>query len=459
MAKTLKEAPLTIASARSKLPIGEHARRLDADAALWYRKGKRGGVWFARWRNYGPGAAYKQAPVGAANDINDKRSEGLFTFQQAEKAARQIVEQARAQAEAAKAGPVATVRTAVEAYIAQRDARDSKRADRPIRSDAAGRLELYVIGREAKGKRKAIDPAPLASVALYELDGAHLQNWRKALPDTLSDTGKRRLINDLKAAFNSAWPEFPKEVQARNPLYLASVKTGLRTEAADDDTEAPVRDNQILTESQRGAILQTAREIDDDLFRLVVVLDATGARYSQVARMKVGDLQVKECRLLVPGSRKGRGGKADPIPVPITADVLDVLLPAVAGRKPGEPLLLRDHMVQEAGMVGKWRSDGRRAWAKSELTRPWLEIRRRAGLAEDIDGYSLRHSSIVRGLRDGLPESFVAKRHNTSEAMIRRHYGRFIVSAFEELEREKLARRSSVLPVEGSNVVQIGKAS
>ncbi|TIV69901.1 MAG: integrase, partial [Mesorhizobium sp.] len=78
MAKTLKEAPITTASARSKLPAGEYARRLDADAAIWYRRGKRGGVWFARWRNHGAGANYLQAPVGPANDVNDKPADGLL---------------------------------------------------------------------------------------------------------------------------------------------------------------------------------------------------------------------------------------------------------------------------------------------------------------------------------------------------------------------------------------------
>ena len=52
--------------------MGEYPRRLDAESALWYRKGKGGGVWFARWRNRGPGANYKQAAIGPANDLNDK---------------------------------------------------------------------------------------------------------------------------------------------------------------------------------------------------------------------------------------------------------------------------------------------------------------------------------------------------------------------------------------------------
>src|SRR5262245_53977095 len=145
MSKVLKESTITTASARSKLEAGEYARRLDAEAAVWYRKGVRGGVWFARWRNHGPGAAYKQKPVGPANDINDKQTDGLLTFQQAEKQAREIVAEARQEAAAKAAGPVVMVRSAVDAYIAKRDERDTKRRGRPTRSDANQRLTLYVL--------------------------------------------------------------------------------------------------------------------------------------------------------------------------------------------------------------------------------------------------------------------------------------------------------------------------
>ena len=47
--------------------------------------------------------------------------------------------------------------------------------------------------------------------------------------------------------------------------------------------------------------------------------------------------------------------------------------------------------------------------------------------------YSLRHSSIVRGLRAGLPVRLVAALHDTSSAMIERHYAAFIVDAMDEL--------------------------
>ena len=83
MANTLTEAQITTAKARSRLGLGVHWRRLDTEAHLGYRKGKRSGVWLVRWRNHYDGADYRQAPIGIANDINDKPAEGTLTFDQA----------------------------------------------------------------------------------------------------------------------------------------------------------------------------------------------------------------------------------------------------------------------------------------------------------------------------------------------------------------------------------------
>ena len=50
-------------------------------------------------------------------------------------------------------------------------------------------------------------------------------------------------------------------------------------------------------------------EWNGDLARLVITLAATGGRFSQVTRMRVGDVQARERRLMIPVSRKGRGVK------------------------------------------------------------------------------------------------------------------------------------------------------
>src|SRR6266540_6075227 len=70
---------------------------------------------------------YKQAPVGVANDINDKPADGILTFEQAVRTAREAVARARTEAASQAAGPPPTVRSAVESYVKERDARERRR--------------------------------------------------------------------------------------------------------------------------------------------------------------------------------------------------------------------------------------------------------------------------------------------------------------------------------------------
>ena len=283
MTKTLTETQITTAKAHSRLEFGVHWRRLDAKAHLGYRKSKRSGVWFVRWRNHHSGANYKQAPVGVANDVNDKPTEGTLTFEQAVTQAREHATRSRIEAAAQAAGPTPTVRTAVEKYIRERNARDSRRAGREVRSDAGHRLRRYVLGQEERGNQKAVDAASLAAVHLHTLQENDLLTWREELPAEFKATTKQRLISDLKAALNAAWPRMSAEQKKLNPTFPSILKDGFKAERIDDDDETSVaRDNQILTDSQIGTLLRAAREIDGeqgfegDLYRIVVCLAATG---------------------------------------------------------------------------------------------------------------------------------------------------------------------------------------
>ena len=166
---------------------------------------------------------------------------------------------------------------------------------------------------------------------------------------------------------------------------------------------------------------------------LVVVLAATGARFSQIARLTVADVQATQKRLMVPVSRKGRGVKnSSHVGVRVGDDVLAALAKATAGRKGSEPLLLRPRWQPVAAV--RWEKGPRDPWhSAAELTRPWKAIIAKVGLARGTVPYALRHSSIVRGLRAGLPVRLVAALHDTSSAMIERHYAAFIVDAMDEL--------------------------
>lgn len=431
MPRTLNEAKVTTANARKGLSPGVHWHEIAyQDVHLGYRKGKRGGQWLVRWRI---GKGYRQRPLGPADDAV---SEGTLDYLSAVASAKSLVVAERQAAAATAAGPLLTVSAAVQAYVAERNQRDTERRGREVRSDAASRLGRYVVGVPSRGRRAETPPAPIAMVALRDLDEGDLRTWRKQLPQRLKGATKQRLINDLKAALNDVYAENRKHLPSTLP---STIRYGLRAvREADSEVEEVARDNQILTDAQVGRLISAAREIDaeqgweGDLFRLVVVLAATGARFSQAARLRVADVQTSGGRLIVPASRKGKGKKGTGTPVPIGPDIMEALSPAVTGRAKDAPLLERWRSKQVAGTI-RWERSGRGAWqSSSELNRTWAAIRERAEMP-DVIPYAFRHSSIVRGIRANLPIRLVAALHDTSVAMIERHYGRFIADGLDEL--------------------------
>ncbi|MER9167698.1 tyrosine-type recombinase/integrase [Mesorhizobium australicum] len=447
MAKTLVEAKITTPSARKDLPVGLHWRGLDREVHLGYRKGKRGGVWLVRWRN---GIGYKQAAIGNADD---SIKAGNLSFQAAEKAARALVERERQLAASEAEGPALTVAKAVADYIAARDDRDAKRAGRAIRSDAARRLGRHVLGQPARGKEQAVPATDLAGLTLYMLTENDLQAWRASLPAPMKATTRQRLINDLKAALNSAYNANRAKLL---PSVPAIIKHGLRAPEHTDEADPVARDNQILSDADIARVLRAAREVDaendmgGDLFRIVLVLAATGARFSQVARIRVGDCQIAAGRIMVPVSRKGRRAKSGSITVPVGRDVIEALVPVVTGRASDAILLERQRYEQVKGI--QWQRAGRGPWQSAEMVRPWQAIKERAELP-DLIPYALRHSSIVKGIRANLPIRLVAALHDTSIAMIERHYTAWVTSGLEEMARAAIV---PLVPQEGNNVVQIG---
>ena len=116
--------------------------------------------------------------------------------------------------------------------------------------------------------------------------------------------------------------------------------------------------------------------------------------------------------------------------------MIEALRPAISGRRYDEPLLCRWRMKQvrkqeSRGLI--WARDYRGPWTSAaEITRQFREICAKVGLEGTIP-YALRHSSIVRAIRAGLPIRLVAAMHDTSVEMIERHYSRFIVDGLEEL--------------------------
>jgi integrase len=311
------------------------------------------------------------------------------------------------------------VQTAVDEYSAMRDTRDSARAGRSVRSDGRSRLTRYVKVDEK-----------LAGIRLQELTESDLRAWRERLHG-LKILTQQRLANDLKAALNYCYMNHRRSLPSDFPM---TVKFGLKSEERYwEHGEARARDNQILEDEQVREIIRLARELDEngDFALVVILLAATGARFSQLRRMTVGDVQVDRSRVLVPTSFKGKGRSPDLIKVPVGEDVVHMLRAAIFGRKANEPLLQRWRYKQVSAT--KWVRASRGPWkTASEMTRDWRRVVAEAGL-EGVIPYALRHTSIVRGIRANLPIRLVAAVHDTSVTMIERHYSRWIPEGLEEL--------------------------
>lgn len=415
MAGSLREERLSTRGVRAGLPLGLHWRGIDVDIHLGYRKGKRGGRWLVRY--YIPHRrTYQQFVLGVADDV---MSQGTLTFDAAVKLARQKVAEIRAP-ETAVAIPdkKPTVRASIERYVEMRDARDRAREGRAKRSDASYRLDRHVLSN-----RK------FADTRLEFLSEETVGAWRSRLSPTMSPTTRQRLFTDLKAALNSAYRDHRRQLPADFPEV---VRHSLRVEEA-AHAVVGARENQILSDDCVRKIIATATAIDedDDFARLVLVLAATGARFSQVRRMTVGDVQCDRSRLHVPASHKGKARAKNSITVQVGQDVLQALKPVLEGRDPAEPLLCRWRRVQTGPAT--WERDRRGPWTSaSEMGRLWAALCKAVGL-KNVIPYALRHSSIVRAIRAGLPIRLVAAMHDTSVVMIERHYSRWIVDGLEEL--------------------------
>jgi integrase len=418
MARSLKEYRLNDRAARAKLARRKkpYWRLVSEGRHIGYRVGTTACSWVARFRTAGSEVDYIEQKLGGADDRAVADGDAILDWKQAlAKANTWFSEQENALIDVSE---MPTVGQVVKAYIELRNARSSARRGREVKSTASSRLNIHVL-----------QDAVIAGIVLDKLTEADLRNWMGRVAMAKAST-RKRLCADFKAALNRACAEHRKHLSGD---IASAIRNGLRVESSEEDTDVSIaRENQFLSDASVRLLVEAAYEVDDtgDFGRLVIVLAATGARFSQIRRLQVRDLQPEQSRLFVPPSRKGKGQRRDHYRVQIGRDVVEALAPVFEGRPPDAPLLERWHYVHE-GL--RWKKDHRGAWGVAhEMTKVWKKVASAAELP-DVIPYALRHSSIVRGIRVGLPIRLVAALHDTSVEMIERHYSRWITEGLDEL--------------------------
>ncbi len=413
MARKVRDALIDTKEARGKLkPRGKPYWRTTGDQGLHlgYRKLKgRAGTWWAR--HYLGSQAYAIESIGTADDLIDADGEKVFDYWQAQAKARER-KAARADTTGNKTGPY-TVNRALDDYLDY--LRSEGRSPAAIK-DASYRIEAFI--------RPTLGAFECAS-----LKPKQLRDWRTAIANagprlrtkskdkqkhrTMPDGRARkasanRILTTLKAALNHA---FDEEEVSSNKAW------GRRVKPFEDVDAARVRYLQI-DEAKRlinGCDAQFRPMVEGAL--------QTGARYSELTRLKVADFDRDAGTVFI---QLSKGGKARH--VVLSDEGVKFFRQACAGRADDE-LIFR-------------KSDGS-AWLKSHQARPMTDACKRAKIKPAIGFHGLRHTWASLLVKSGAPLHVVALNlgHVTKDGqpdvrMVTRHYAHFEKSHVAKMIRD-----------------------
>jgi integrase len=413
MARTIRDAALETRTARSRLKARgkPYWRGIDPGLHLGYRKGKTGGRWVARL--YLGDEQYRVETLdGIADDAQDADGGAVLSYVQAQQKARELFK-VRGEAAVARL----TIATALDEYESDLEARNGD-------VNNVSRLRGHL-------------PAEWLDRSVASLSAGELNRWRNGLRKTMAAASVNRVGNSFRAMlnlaadnhglnerpWNTALASIPGATQSNNVILNEAMVRAIVAQSYVPTMKAA---EQINDAAARRQAEEEAQRFANAFGLFVEVVSTTGARPVQVSRLTLGDLpEHGQPRLMMPSSKKGKGAKKiTHRPVPISRDLM-VRLREAAGDRPRKAPLL----VKPSG----------KAWAKSDHARPFARAAKAAGADPDeVTIYALRHSSIVRQIKANVPLRIVAASHDTSAAMIERHYSEHITDHADEMTRAAL---------------------
>jgi integrase len=426
LARTVQDAKIGTRAAREKLKASgkPYFRSLDRELHLGYRKGVRGGVWVARW--YVGGGAYKVETIGTADDRQDADGAIILDFAGAQAKARELYAQRKREA--------AGLLTESDSYT--------------VKACIAEYLEWFrehkKSGVDTKHRARAHILPALGDRPCAELTTAELEKWRNALakaaPRRRTKAGAEqrygakaeagdeeairrrrastnRTLTILKAALNKAW----------RAGKIESDTAWRRLEPFEAVDAARVR--YLTVDEGRRLINASAPD-----FRLLVrAALATGARYGELARLRVSDFNPDTGTLHIRTSKSGKGRHI------VLADEGIALFAGQAAGRPSDALL----MPREEGSQ----------WKASHQARPMQDACEAARIEPPATFHTLRHTYASHAIMNGAPLLVVAKNLGHADTrMVEKHYGHLAPSYVADAIRAAAPRFGT----EPSNVEPLG---
>jgi integrase len=423
VARKVKDKELDTREARRKLkPRGKpYWRALDRGLCVGYRRlSDKAGTWCAR--RYLGKRTYKVEVIGTADDLSDANGATVLDFWQAQNKARE-----RGGAPKIATGPY-TVAAACDDYIAflKTDGRsDSAIKDASYRIDAfirptLGKFEVAAL--QAQQLREWRADVAKAAPRLRTRNG-EAQQYRRGADYRARKATANRVLTTLKAALNHAFDE---------EKVLSNKAWGRRVKPFEDVETARVRHLQVA-EAKR-----LLNACDPEFRPMVQAALQTGARYSELARLRVADLDADAKTVFIGQSKSGKARH-----VRLSDEGVRFFKQVCVGRA-GNELILR-------------KANGS-PWLKSHQARPMAAACERAKIKPAIGFHILRHTYASLMVKSGAPLHVVAlnlghisKDGQPDVRMVTRHYAHLESTHVARLIQEHAPR----FGLKASNVTAI----
>ncbi|AZO39497.1 MAG: site-specific integrase [Mesorhizobium sp.] len=383
-------------TSRASLPYSDAPEWevISPGVRLGYRRGRgsrgRGGAWLAASRS--SDGRRLQTRLGRADDILPADGAAVLDHEQAKDAARIWAKSLKVGNDAAVA---LTVNDALDRYFEARAAEGMKSID-----DAKARAAFHIRPK-------------LGSVKVADLTIEKVRTWRDGMVTAQKRlrTGKYAKKANI-AQVDLSNPEMIRRRRDTANRTLTTLKAALNwafnNRLVTDDTAwrlvKPYRGTtsarvRFLSPAEQKTLIAASNGAIRDLVSAALV---TGARFGELARLRVSDYDAANKSVFVAESKSGK-----PRHIPLPAGGAELFERLAADRPSGEPLLR-----QESGA----------AWAPSTYNRSWKALLTQAKLS-DVTLHELRHTYASTMVRNGAPLIVVAEALGHSDTrMAEKHY-------------------------------------
>jgi integrase len=401
MARRVRDKTIESREARRKLKTSgkPYWRAIGKGLHVGYRKGKSGGVWVVR--RYIGNQNYHLETIAEADDVLDANGVEVLDFWQAQDVARRA---------RPKKGTY-TVKDAVNAYV-------DRLEGRPSWHDTKKRLEAFVL--------PAFGDKPIA-----KLEADEIRKWHRDIAKTPARCRTRAGAEQAYRRTDLSEPETIRKRQASANRCLGLLKAALNQAWRDKHVES--NDAWQRVELFRGVDVPRARYLSvaeaqrlinaaQGEFRVLVQAALqTGARYQELARLRVADFNSDTGTLHI---RKTKTNKDRHIV--LTDEGREFFTLLGAGRAGTAPLLGKE-------------------WKPSHQAPLIREACRRASIEPPLNFHALRHTWASLSVMSGMPLMVVARNLGHSDTrMVERHYGHLAPSYVADEVRKHAPRFGKV---------------